>query len=119
MIPPLTTVGSSPPASSRAAIMEVVVVLPWVPPTATENCSRMSSASISARRTNGTPRSRAAAISGLSCGTAVEKTTADTPSPHVRGVVADEDRRAQLLQPLRVGRGLGVGALHLVADGAA
>src|SRR6516225_6555232 len=66
MLPPWTTVGSRPPASSRVATIEVVVVLPCVPPTATENCRRISSASISARRTNG--------------------------------------------------RGLGVGALHLVAD---
>ena len=72
MIPPLTTVGSRPPASSRAAIIEVVVVLPCVPPTAIENCSRISSASISARRTSGSRRSRAATISGLSCFTAVE-----------------------------------------------
>ena len=52
--------------------MDVVVVLPWVPPTATENCSRISSASISARRTSGSRRSRPAAISGLSGLTAVE-----------------------------------------------
>ena len=37
MMPPLTTVGSRPPASSRAATIEVVVVLPWVPPTATDH----------------------------------------------------------------------------------
>jgi hypothetical protein len=30
MIPPLITVGSQPPASSRAGDHEVVVVLPWV-----------------------------------------------------------------------------------------
>ena len=34
MMPPLITVGSSPPASSKAAIIEVVVVLPCVPATA-------------------------------------------------------------------------------------
>ena len=52
--------------------MEVVVVLPWVPPTAMENCSRISSASISARRTSGMRRCRATTISGLSAFTAVE-----------------------------------------------
>ena len=80
MIPPLTTVGSSPPASRRAAIIEVVVVLPWVPPTATEDCSRISSASISARRTMGMRRARAAATSALSGRMAVETTTALAPS---------------------------------------
>ena len=30
--------------------------------------------------------------------------------------MADEDLRAQLFQPLGVGAGLGVGALHRVAD---
>ena len=35
MMPPLITVGSIPPASSSAAIIEVVVVLPCVPATAT------------------------------------------------------------------------------------
>ena len=34
MMPPLMTVGSSPPASSSAATIEVVVVLPCVPPMA-------------------------------------------------------------------------------------
>ncbi len=72
MIPPLTTVGSSPPASRIAATIEVVVVLPCVPPTATENCNRMSSASISARRTSGSRLAAAAAISGLSAFTALE-----------------------------------------------
>ncbi len=72
MMPPLTTVGSSPPASRIAATIEVVVVLPWVPPTAIENCSRISSASISARRTSGIRRSRATTISGLVGLTAVE-----------------------------------------------
>jgi hypothetical protein len=57
MMPPLITVGSMPPASSRVAIIEVVVVLPWVPATATVFLSRISSASISARRTTGIRRS--------------------------------------------------------------
>ena len=63
-----------------AATIEVVVVLPWVPPTATECCRRISSASISARRTSGMRRARAAAISGLSGLTALVKTTAEAPS---------------------------------------
>jgi hypothetical protein len=57
MMPPLITVGSMPPASSRAATIEVVVVLPWVPATATLSLRRINSASISARRTTGMRRS--------------------------------------------------------------
>jgi hypothetical protein len=75
MIPPLITVGSIPPASSRQATIEVVVVLPWVPATATVRLRRISSASISARRTTGMRCSSAAATSGLSRFTAVEITT--------------------------------------------
>ena len=53
MMPPLMTVGSSPPFSSSVATSEVVVVLPWVPAMATQLFRRISSASISARRTTG------------------------------------------------------------------
>ncbi|MNP08438.1 hypothetical protein D3C76_1005070 [compost metagenome] len=53
----------------------VVVVLPWVPATATPWRKRISSASISARRTTGMRSSRAASNSGLSCLMAVETTT--------------------------------------------
>ena len=45
--------------------MEVVVVFPCVPPTATVHLRRMISASISARFTMGTPRARAASTSAL------------------------------------------------------
>jgi hypothetical protein len=55
-----------------APTREVVVVLPWVPATATPYFRRMSSASISARRTTGIPRRRASTTSGLSGGTAEE-----------------------------------------------
>jgi hypothetical protein len=75
MMPPLITVGSMPAASSSAAHMDVVVVLPCVPPTAIAHLSRISSASISARRTTGSSRLRASAISGLLGFTAEEKTT--------------------------------------------
>ena len=75
MIPPLMTVGSSPAASSSVATSDVVVVLPWVPETATHCLSRISSASISARRTTGMRRARAATTSGLSRLTADETTT--------------------------------------------
>ena len=75
MMPPLMTVGSRPAASSKVATSEVVVVLPWVPAMATHCFSRISSASISARRTTGTRLMRAAASSGLSRLIAEETTT--------------------------------------------
>jgi hypothetical protein len=75
MMPPLMTVGSRPPASSSVATIEVVVVLPCVPPIATAWRKRISSASISARRTIGSSRSRAAMSSGLFFLMAVETTT--------------------------------------------
>ena len=80
MTPPFTTVGSIAPASSRAATIEVVVVLPWVPATATLDLSRISSASISARRTTGRLRARAASSSGLPGLIAEEMTTTLAPS---------------------------------------
>ena len=75
MMPPLMTVGSRPAASSSVATSEVVVVLPWVPAMATHCFRRISSASISARRTTGMRRERAAVSSGLSRLIAVETTT--------------------------------------------
>ena len=80
MMPPLITVGSSPPASSSAATIDVVVVLPCVPAMATQLFSRISSASISARRTTGSRLARAATSSGLSRLMADETTTTSAPS---------------------------------------
>ena len=54
--PPITKVGSRPPSASTEAIRLVVVVLPWVPAIAMPCFRRISSASISARGTTGTPR---------------------------------------------------------------
>ena len=60
--------------------MLVVVVLPCVPATATVDFRRISSASISARRTTGMRRSSAASTSGLPRLIAVEVTiTAASP----------------------------------------
>ncbi len=75
MMPPLMTVGSSPAVSNSAPIIEVVVVLPWVPATAIAHLRRISSPSISARRTTGMSRARASTTSGLSCFTAEDTTT--------------------------------------------
>ena len=80
MMPPLTTVGSNPPASSNVATIVVVVVLPWVPATATLDFNRISSASMSARRTTGRPRARASSSSGLPGLIADEITTTAAPS---------------------------------------
>ena len=80
MMPPLITVGSRLPASSSAATIEVVVVLPCVPAMATQLFSRISSASISARRTTGRRFSRAATSSGLSRLIADDTTTTSAPS---------------------------------------
>ena len=80
MMPPLITVGSIPPASSSAATIDVVVVLPWVPAIATQLFSRISSASISARRTTGMRCARAAISSGLSRLIAVDTTTTSAPA---------------------------------------
>ena len=58
---------------------EVVVVLPWVPAIATQLFSRINSASISARRTTGMRKARAAVNSGLSRLIAVDTTTTSAP----------------------------------------
>ena len=116
MMPPLITVGSIPPASSIAAIIDVVVVLPCVPATAIVFCMRISSASISARRTTRqAPFSTAASISGIA---ALDRGRAD----HDRGVaeivgaMADRHRDAGLAQPLDDVVLGDVRALHLVAE---
>ena len=77
--PPITNVGSRPPAASTLATRLVVVVLPCVPAMAMPCFSRISSASITARGTIGTRRARAAMTSGLLAETAVETTTASAP----------------------------------------
>ena len=73
------------------------MVLPWVPPTATQDLNRISSASISARRTIGMARSRAAASSGLSAFTAEEMTTTLRVA-EILDAMADLDRDAELAQ---------------------
>ena len=71
-LPPITTVGSRPPAVRMAAIMEVVVVFPCAPATATPNLSLINSASISALGITGICLSLAAAISSFLMDTADE-----------------------------------------------
>ena len=98
MMPPLITVGSRCAASSTAATRLVVVVLPCVPPTATDHFSRISSASISARRTTGIRRARAAAhlrVVALHGG----RDDDHLGVAEIGRVVADRDRDAGLAQP--------------------
>ncbi len=66
--------------SRTIAIMDVVVVFPWLPATATPYLRRISSASISARGITGMPRRRASTTSALVGRTAVEITTTWAPS---------------------------------------
>ncbi len=115
MMPPLMTVGSRPPASSKAATSEVVVVLPCVPAMATQVLKRMSSASISARRTTGRRFSRAATSSGLSRLIAVETTTT-AASPRFLASWPTCTGDALVAQALHIGAVGGVRALHLVAE---
>ena len=78
--PPMTQVGSSPASPSTCEIKLVVVVLPCVPAMAMPCLKRISSASIIARGTTGTPAALAATTSGLSGFTALEITTTSAPA---------------------------------------
>jgi hypothetical protein len=60
---------------STCEIIDEVVVLPWVPATAMPRRMAMMRASISARRSTGSPAARAAASSGFRSGMAEEITT--------------------------------------------
>jgi hypothetical protein len=71
----MTSVGSSPPLASTVAISEVVVVLPWLPATATPYFMRISSASISARGITGILQALAVATSMFAAVTAADTTT--------------------------------------------
>ena len=114
MMPPLITVGSRCAASSMQAIRLVVVVLPWVPPTAMAHFRRINSASISARRTTGMKRARAAhdlRVVALHGGG-----NDDHPRiAQIGGVMADRHRDAGLAQPVNVGGVSDIGALHGIA----
>ena len=103
MMPPMITVGSIPALSSSWAMSDVVVVLPWVPPTAIDHFRRISSPSISARRTTGIRRLRAAMTSTLSGLTADEATTTwasprlSARWPTVTGIPTSRRRRTLAL----------------------
>jgi hypothetical protein len=69
---------------SIMASIEVVVVFPWVPATATLRARPQIDASIPARVKVGMPRSRAAASSMFVAGIAVDAVTASTPATRDR-----------------------------------
>ncbi len=105
-LPPITKVGSRPPSASTLAVSEVVVVLPWVPATATPRLKRISSASISARGTTGMRCARASSSSGLSSRMALETTTQSASStlaeawPLYRVMPSEARRRVVALSAL-------------------
>ena len=77
--PPMTTVGSLPPAPSTAAQIEEVEVLPWLPATAIPYLTRISSARSSPLDITGSLRRLASASSALFAGMAELVTTASGP----------------------------------------
>ncbi len=98
--PPMTMVGSSPPRARTVATMEVVVVFPWVPATATPYFIRISSASISARWITG--------IEALAGGRDLHVVVRDRGGAHhhvrrpdVLRAVADGHREPERAQPPR------------------
>ena len=91
------------------------MVLPWVPAIATQLFSRISSASISARRTTGMRWARAAISSGLSRLIAVDTTSTSAPSTF-SALWPTADLDALVAQPRDIGALGGVRALHGVAE---
>ena len=78
--PPITYDGSAPSSRSTVVSMEVVVVLPCVPATATVRLPSMTEASAAARCSTRSPCCRAAASSGLSGRIAVDTTRVSAPA---------------------------------------
>ena len=95
--------------------MEVVVVLPWLPATATPYLSRISSASISARGMTGMPEPPRLEHLGV---VAAHRGGGDDHlgALHVRGGVALRDPRPELREAVGDGRALEVGAGDRVAE---
>ncbi len=104
--PPTMNDGRRPASISTRASIEDVVVLPWVPATATVRRTEAMAVRISARRSTRRPRSRAATTSGLVGGMAVEMATASIGVGEVGGVVADDDLDTVGAQPLEAGPSL-------------
>ena len=94
--------------------IDVVVVLPCVPATATDRAWAQIDASIPARRSVGMPRSRAARSSMFVAGMAVEAVTASHPAT-TAAVVADVDGDARRPDPVEHRLLAQVAARHRVA----
>ena len=82
--PPSSTSGSSPPSTHICASRAVLVVLPWLPATASTSRSASSHCTICALESTCTPRSRAASSSGLSLEAAAVATTSSA-RPRLEG----------------------------------
>ncbi len=91
ILPPTTTVGSTPAARSTVATSEVVVVLPCDPAMATPYFTRISSASISARAMTGMPRALGLDDLGIGLGDGAREHD-DVCPVHVFGTVPDVER---------------------------
>ena len=78
--PPTTTVGSRPASFRTVAVIDVVVVLPWLPAIAMPYFSRISSASSSPRGITGICSRRASCTSGFAASTAELTTIALAPA---------------------------------------
>lgn len=110
MMPPLKSrSGRDPPASSIAATIEVVVVLPWVPAIATQLSEIASARPAFLRRTTGMRCAARAINSGLSRLIAVETTTTSAPLTFSL-LVTDGNADALVAQPRRY-RSRSVGTL--------
>ncbi len=99
MMPPLITVGSRLPASRSAATIDVVVVLPCVPPIATQPRNRINSASISAAAHH---RTAAFARRGEFQVITLDRAMKRRPRrrPRISALPADRDGDALVAQPL-------------------
>ena len=107
--------GCQPAARRISASIDEVVVLPWLPATATVVRVATMARSASARRSTGMPRSRAATTSGLLSGIAVEITTASSAVGQVLGGVADVRGDVEEPEAFEGRRLAQVGAAHGVA----
>ena len=74
-LPPTAKDGSSPQCCSATVSMDVVVVLPCVPATATLRYPRIRATSATVRGSTRKPRARASTSSGFDSGTAEDTTT--------------------------------------------
>ena len=110
--PPMRKLGRNPASIRIRASMEVVVVLPWVPDTATHRRHAAIAASAWARLSSTRPRRRASVTSGFASGTAVDRATtsasatwtASWPTKTLTPLAANRSSAGELLRSLPVTR---------------